>query len=268
MTTTTYFTPAAPARSVALARTFKAEWTKLRTLRSTWITVGVSAAASVALAAIACASLASTWKDMSPKQRALFDPTSQSLVGVLFATLILGSLAVRSMTSEYSSGMIRVTFAAISERRRVLTAKAAILAATTFVVAIVANVVSYLVGQQILSSQHIESSFGDAGVWRAIVFGALAVSVFAIIGLGLGTMLKRTAAATTTLSLIVIGGQLIGLAMPEGARKYLPSSALQAVVSIKQAPELLSAGTAMMILAGYAVAAFTLATMLVERRDA
>ena len=60
------------------------------------------------------------WADASAKERSFFDPASQGLVGVLLATLIVGSLAIRSMTSEYSSGMIRVTFAAIAERRQVL----------------------------------------------------------------------------------------------------------------------------------------------------
>ena len=77
------------------------------------------------------------------------------------------------MTSEYSSGMIRVTFAAIAERRQVLVAKAAILAVLTFVVTLVSNVVAFVLGERILSSQHIESSLGDAGVLRAIVFGAV-----------------------------------------------------------------------------------------------
>ncbi len=47
---------------------------------------------------------------MGVKQRADFDPTSSALIGVLFAALIFGALAIRSMTSEYTTGMIRVTF--------------------------------------------------------------------------------------------------------------------------------------------------------------
>ena len=193
---------------------------------------------------------------------------ASSAPALLLATLILGSLAIRSMTSEYSSGMIRVTFAAIAERRQVLVAKAAILAVLTFVVTLVSNVVAFVLGERILSSQHIESSLGDAGVLRAIVFGAIAVSAFAIIGLGLGTVVKRTAAATTGLSLFVIGGQLVGLALPENARKYLPSSALQSVVSTRQTAELLPSRSAMTILVTYAVIALTVAIAMVQRRDA
>src|ERR1700712_2353681 len=219
-----------PGRGEALARSFRAEWTKLRTLRSTWITIGTSVAISIGFALINVSATVSQWSDMSVKQRADFDPTSSALIGVLFAALIFGALAIRSMTSEYTTGMIRVTFSAIADRRRVVAAKASIIAVIAFLVALVSNVVAYFPSQQILRAKHIQSSITDPGVLTAIVLGAVAVSAVALVGFGLGSILKRTAFATTMLSFVIIGGQLVGLVLPEGARKYLPSSALQATV--------------------------------------
>ncbi|MCU1397308.1 MAG: transporter permease [Acidimicrobiales bacterium] len=256
------------SRGTALARTFRAEWTKLRTLRSTWITVGVSVAVSIGFALLNATSTVSEWADMSPKQRAEFDPTSSSLIGVLFAALIFGSLAVRTMTSEYSSGMIRVTFAAIAQRRRVIAAKASLIATIGFTVALASNLLAYFPSQQILRSKHIESSINDSGVVAALVLGAVSVAVVAVIGVGLGTILRRTALAITTLSLAIIGGQIVGLALPESARTYLPSSALQATVSVHRAADLLSAGRAVIVIVLYAAACYAAANLLVSRRDA
>jgi ABC-2 type transport system permease protein len=256
-----------PTRSEALARSFRSEWTKLRTLRSTWITIATSVAISIGFALINVSATSGQWADMSVKQRADFDPTSSALIGVLFAALIFGALAIRSMTSEYTTGMIRVTFSATADRRRVFAAKASIIAVIAFVVALVSNFLAYFPSQQILRSKHIESSITDPGVLTAIVLGAFAVSAVALVGFGLGSIIKRTALATTMLSVVIIGGQLVGLVLPEGARKYLPSSALQATVSVHRLPELLTPGSATTALVIYAVLTYAVAKQIVARRD-
>jgi ABC-2 type transport system permease protein len=269
MTATAYVTTAVPSdRAVNMAATVKAEWTKLRTLRSTWYTLGGAAIASIVLGALVSLATVSQWDQMTAKQRLSFDPTSTALIGVLFASVIIGSLAVRAITSEFSTGMIRVTFSAIPGRRGVMAAKAAILAVIAFPVALVSNVLAFLAASQVLSTKHIASSFGDPGVIQAIVFGALAVSVIAVIGLGLGGIIKRTAGATTALSLLIIGGSIFGIALPAGARQYLPSSALQAVVNVKSASGLLSPAMGLVVLVGYAALAFAVASNLIARRDA
>ncbi len=273
MTTTAYVTTPVPTdRAVNVTApeiaTVRAEWTKLRTLRSTWYTLGGAAIASIVLGALVSLATVSQWDQMTAKQRLSFDPTSTALIGVLFASVIVGSLAVRAITSEYSTGMIRVTFSAIPGRYGVMAAKAAILAVIAFPVALVSNVLAFLAASQVLSTKHIASSFGDPGVIQAILFGALAVSVISVIGLGLGGIIKRTAGATTALSLIIIGGSIFGIALPAGARQYLPSSALQAVVNVKSASGLLSPAMGLAVLVAYAAVAFAVACQLIVRRDA
>jgi hypothetical protein len=250
-----------------IVNTFRAEWTKLRTLRSTWYTVGGAVAASVGLAALVCVAQVSQWDKMSGAQRREFDPASTALIGVLFAAAILGSLAVRAITSEYSTGMIRVTFAAIPGRRGVLAAKAAILAVIAFPVALATNLASFLIGRQILAG-HVSMSLSQPGVLQAIVFGASAVSAVTVIGLGLGGIVRRTAGATTALMLAIIGSQIFGIALPEGARQYLPGAALQAVTSVKHLAGLLPPGRALGVLAAYAVVAVATASRLIRTRDA
>lgn len=250
------------------ASTFYAEWTKVRTLRSTWTTIGASTLLSLLFAAIVSTTQANDWDDMTAAQRAELDPTSAALVGVLFTTVIFGSFAVRSIASEHATGMIRSTYAALPHRRRVLAAKATIVAALALPAALVANVASFLLGQRILASTGAETHLGDAGVARAIVFGALAVSATAVLGVGLGGILRRTAAATTVLSVAIIGSQLFSVVVPEGARAYLPGSALQAAVTGTPADDLLAPLPAILTFSAYAAVALAAAMVLVTRRDA
>jgi ABC-2 type transport system permease protein len=244
-----------------------AEWTKFRTLRSTWLILAISIVAAVMLGAVASASDARNWDDMSATQQAAYDATSTSLVGVLFGALVLGALGVRTITSEYATGMIRTTAAATPRRAHILAAKAALVAVATLFVALLANVAGFVTGQRILSSEQISVSMGERDSINAIVAGAIAVSSFAVIGVGLGAIVRRAAVANILMALVVIGGQLFGSAMPMAAQKYLPFSALQASVSIERSDDLLSTVPAALVLVGYAAATVVAAMYLINRRD-
>src|ERR1700677_5099520 len=146
MSATTYLhTPArtAPASSTSRtrkARILKAEWTKLRTLPSTWRTAALALVLGIGFSVAVALSQISQWHTMTAEQRQVFDPTSASLSGVMIAAVVLGTLAVRTVTAEYSTGMIRSTFSAMPTRRLVLAAKAATMAAFAFPVTLLGNV--------------------------------------------------------------------------------------------------------------------------------
>lgn len=247
--------------------TFHAEWTKVRTLRSTWATVLGAAGLSLLLAFIVSSTQASSWDEMSASERARFDPTSVALVGVLFTTVIFGSFAVRTIAGEHSTGMIRTTLAALPDRRRVVLAKAAIAAGLALPTSLAANLAAFLLGQHLLASTGAGATLGDPGAARAIAFGALAVSATAVLGVGLGGILRRTAAATTLLSVAIIGSQLFSVVVPTGARPYLPGTALQAAVTGTRTDDLLAPVPALLTLSAYAIVALVAAMVLVDRRD-
>jgi ABC-2 type transport system permease protein len=113
----------------------------------------------------------------------------------MIAAVVLGSLAVRTVTAEYSTGMIRSTFAAMPARRLVLAAKAATVAAFAFPVTLLGNVVGFELGQRIFAGQHVAVAIGHPGVLRAMFFGAVAVSLVAVIGVGIGGLIRHTAGA-------------------------------------------------------------------------
>ena len=269
MSTTTIPSPTftlAPTGS-ARAAALRAEWTKLRTLRSVWATMAISIVASVSLAALSAGSNARDWKDMTAEERLAFDPVSVSLLGVLFGALVLGALGVRTMSSEYSTGMIRSTAAAIPRRARFLLSKVIVVAGSTFLVALLANITGFVIGQAALRGENLDVSITADGSIAAIVAGAVAVSAFAVIGVGLATIVKRASVANILMALVVIGGQLVGTAMPPSAQRFLPFNALQASVSVKRSEELLAQGVALGFIVGYATVAVVVAALMLQRRD-
>jgi ABC-type transport system involved in multi-copper enzyme maturation permease subunit len=229
--------------------------------------VAISVVAAVVLAALGSLSDARAWEDMTTEERASFDPTSTSLIGVLFSALVLGALGVRTITSEYSSGMIRTTAAAVPRRAHILWAKAIVVTTLTFAVGLGANVAGFTIGQAALRQENIGVSITSRDSIAAIVLGAAAVSFFATIGLALGTLVKRAAVANILIALVVIGGQIVGTAIPAASQRYLPFNALQASVTVNRADDLLSPRVAVAMIAGYGVAAIAAAIVVLKRRD-
>jgi hypothetical protein len=257
------------ARTPKIRRALKAEWTKLRTLPSTWRTVVMATVISIALGTILCVSQVHAWSTMTAQQRLIFDPTACSLFGVVFVgAVLLAALGVRAVTAEYVTGMIRSTFTASPTRRLVLAAKAAVTAAFVFPVALLAAVVSFEVGQRIFAGKHLQVTLGHPGVLRAVVFGALAVSLIAIIGVGLGGLIRHTAAATTALVLVIVGGVTLGQLLPAGLRQYVPGTALEAAVTVNHSAGLLRPGAAIAVLGVYAAIVLVAASMRIAHRDA
>ncbi len=274
MSATTYTrTPARPVRATSISRTrkariLKAEWTKLRTLPSTWRTTALTLTLGIGFSVAVAFSQISQWHTMTARQRQLFDPTSASMSGVMIAAVILGTLAVRTVTAEYSTGMIRATFSAMPARRLVLAAKAATVAAFAFPVTLLGNVAGFELGQRIFAGKHVAVAIGHPGVLRAMFFGAVAVSLVAVIGTGIGGLIRHTAGAASTLALIIVGGLTVGQFLPAGWRQYLPGIATQAAVTVHRSAGLLRPGTAIVILAVYAAIALGAASLRVAHRDA
>src|SRR5580692_1274925 len=260
---------ASPVWTPKIRRALKAEWTKLRTLPSTWRTAVMATVISIALGTILCLTQAHAWSAMTVQQRQGFDPTACSLFGIVFVgAVLLAALGVRAVTAEYVTGMIRSTFTAMPTRRLVLLAKAAVTAAFVFPVALLAAVVSFEVGQRVFAGKHLQVTLGHPGVLQAVVFGALAVSLIAIIGVGLGGLIRHTAGATTALVLVIVGGVTFGQLLPAGLRQYIPGTALQAAVTVNRSAGLLRPGAAIGILGFYAFVALAAASIRIAHQDA
>jgi hypothetical protein len=206
---------------------------------------------------------------MTAQQHRTFDPTSCSLFGVVFVgAMMLAALGVRSVTAEYATGMMRSTFTATPARRRVLAVKAGVTAAFVFPVALLADVVSFEVGQRLFAGKHLQVAFSHPGVLQAVVFGAVAVSLTTVIGVGLGGLIRHTAGATTALVLLIVGGVTLGQLLPAGLRQYVPGTAFQAAVTVHHSAGLLEPATAIGVLAVYAAITLAAASLRIGHRDA
>jgi ABC-2 type transport system permease protein len=264
MSATTYTPPLHTGPATTINRHLKGEWTKLRTLPSTWRTAAFAAALAIGFTGAVDLSQV----NLTAQQRHIFDATSASLFGVIIAATLLGALAVRTVTAEYSTGMIRSTFSAMPARRLVLAAKAATVAAFAFPVALLTEIAGFALGQRIFASQHLQVALSHPGVARAIVFGAVAASLIVIIGVGLGGVIRHTAGATTTLTLIIVGDVTLGQLLPAGLRGYLPGTATQAAITVHRSAGLLTPDAAIAVLAAYAAIALAPAVIRAAHRDA
>jgi ABC-2 type transport system permease protein len=253
-------------RRVALS-----EWTKLRSVRSTRWSLLATLVLIIGFGIIACIVFESRWPHLSPHERADFHPLRASLVGVNFAQLAIGVLGVLVITAEYSTGMIRATFSAVPKRLPVLWGKALVFGAVAFVISLPAVFIVFFVGQAILSGQHINIGISHPGVIRALFGAALFLTVMGLFGLGLGAIVRNTAAGIALLAAIVfVLPPIIGLlptSVADSINPYLPSNAGGAVWTINPDPHTLAPWAGLALFAGYAALAIAIAAVLLNRRD-
>ncbi|MFW6692666.1 ABC transporter permease subunit [Streptomyces sp. MAR4 CNX-425] len=155
------------------------------------------------------------------------DLTWMSLAGAQVGLIAFAALGVLFITAEYRRGMIRTTFTAAPRRGRVLAAKAAVLAAVAFAAGLAGAVVSFLVGQGALRAaghrppQFPEVSLADGPALRAVVGTGLLLALVALFALGLGALLRHTAAAVTIVVVLFVLPLVLGGGLPLGAVEWL-----------------------------------------------
>lgn len=185
--------------------TLRAEWIKLRSLRSTWYTVASLFAAGLGITALATASASAEYAKATAAERAAWDPTGLSLKSFIVAQLIIGVLGVLVVTSEYATGLIQTSLTATPRRSRLLAAKVVLAAAVAVVAGQVLMFAAFLIGQGFLAGQRLPHvSLGDPGALRAVVGGGLYLAAIALLAVGLGTLIRATAGALAALVGIVL----------------------------------------------------------------
>jgi len=264
---------AEPSAAVQGRRILAGEWTKLRSVRSTTITLAVNALVCIGLGVLICYGVASRWSERSPAERAQFDPSSLSLSGLFLGQLIIGTLGVLIISAEYSTGTIRATLGAIPQRRAVLVGKAAVFAAVILVVSLVTCFAAFLLGQVVLDGKGIGTSLSQPGVLRVVLGGALYLTVVGLLGLGLGTLLRSTAAGISAVVGLLFVLPILANFLPSDIRvhvaKFLPSEAGAAIWTLHpRAAESLSPWVGFGLLCAYALAALVAGSVVLARRDA
>jgi ABC-2 type transport system permease protein len=183
-----------------------AEWIKLRSLRSTYAVLGLGAFALIANAIARGQNTVSSWPYLDEVNRKAFSPMSDAFNGVSFSVLLIvvGSLGALSIVGEYSNGMIRTTFTAVPDRIRVVSAKVLVLTGLLLVYGVVICGIAFWVSQAILSSIHTGVSIGEPGVFRAVAATVLLLPIGGLIGMGIGVVLRHTAAAIVGVCVVLV----------------------------------------------------------------
>ena len=177
-------------------RALHAEWIKLRTLPGTvWLLLGV-VALTVAVGSIAGAAAT------CPAEGCGQDPAKTILSGIVLSQAVVAILDVLAISGEYSTGMIRVTLAAMPRRLTVLAAKAALVASLVLAAGAVAVPASLLAGRLILPGHGFTAangypplSLGDGPVLRAACGSVLYLALIALHSLGVATAVRESAVA-------------------------------------------------------------------------
>jgi len=266
-----YLSPV-PAKGVSFGRTLVSEWTKLRTLRGTWVTLAAAVVLMVGVAALVSSVVVGQWDSADAVDRATFDAMSIALAGITFASIAIAALGVMTITGEYSTGSIRATLLAVPRRTPVLAAKALLLAVVTYVSMLAASFASFVIAMAILSGKGLETSLGDPGVLRVLLGAPAYLVVVALLGLGVGALLRSTPAGITTLLGLLLVLPPLAWLLPgtigDTLSHWLPSNAGQQVTLVTPDPAGLAPWLGLGVAAAYAVGTLVVAAVLLRRRDA
>jgi ABC-2 type transport system permease protein len=262
-------------RRTSMRDALRAEWTKTLTLPGT----GALLLAAVALTVIVSAAVAAAVR--CPSWHCAEDPARISLTGIYVGQAVIAIVAVLAVSAEYSTGMIRVTLAAMPRRATVLAAKAAVLTGPVLVAGAVAVLGSVLAGRLILPGHGIgpahgypDLSLASGPVLRAAAGSVLYLALIALLSLGIAAAVRDGAAAIGIvlglLYLFPILGQVVGSSSwhrhVEQLAPMTAGLAIQATAGLRTLP--IGPWAGLGVLAAWAVAALLAGAILLRLRDA
>ncbi|MFJ6027089.1 ABC transporter permease [Pseudarthrobacter sp. NPDC092424] len=272
----------APERALtgpSFFRVLRSEGIKFRTLLSTLVLIASTAAVMVGFGAL------SAWGTGQFADAAAEDPQAAARLaaqggdlavsvptsGIAFAQLILGSLGVLLMSSEFSTGMARSTFSAVPKRLPAFAAKLVVVTVTSFAVTAASTWVAGLVAVPILDNYGLKLDLGSSQSLKLLLVSSVYVAAVAAIGLALGTLLRNSAGGIMSLVglffVAPIAFQLIPGEFFEETRKYLPGNTVEPLTAVEHVPETFEAWQAGLVLGTWVVVPLVLAAVLLKRRD-
>jgi len=255
-----------------LRRLMRAEWIKLRSLRSTKWTLVALVLTTIGLGALISAETAAHWSHSSLIDKRLWDPTNNSLAGTAFGELAVAVLGVLAITAEYSSGTIRSSVAAAPRRTPLLLAKALVFGGVSLAIGELISFVSYFIGQSLLSGHAPISHIGDPGVIRAVAMTGGYLALVCLMALGIGTALRHTAGAIAALVGVLIVLPSVFAALPTGLQnaveRFMPEQiAASSTGAVLPEAHYFGPWTGLGILVLYAAVAMGAGTWRFTRRD-
>ena len=259
-------------RAATFADVLRSEWTKLRSVRSTFWALTVTVVLGVGLGAVISAAAAHGYAKSSVSDKLSWDPTGVSLAGVAIAQLAIAVLGVLCISSEYSSGMIRTSLIAVPKRGRVLAAKSLVFAGVTFVVGEATSFTAFFAGQALISGHAPHAALGDPGVARAVAGAGLYLTALAVLSVAAGTLLRHPAAAIAAMVAVLFVLPGIAQALPDSWRnpvtEFWPTQAGSQLTSVHHSAHTLQPWPGFGVMCLFVAIVYAIAWTLLDRRDA
>jgi hypothetical protein len=248
-----------------MSHALAAEWTKLRSLRSTYWLLLLGAAVTVGLAALITVGLGNGQLELTG---GAFDPAGISLLGVWFGQITFAVVGVLTMTSEYTTGSIRTTLAAVPRRGLLLAAKLVAVGLVVLGIGTFISLAAFLAGQAVLAGQHRAAGLGDPGSARAVLSAGGYLTAMGLLGVALGALLRHTVGAVLAVLALGLGPTLLGALLPAWVRDhvlyYLPGPVGLRITATDPAPTVVDYAT----LTAWVAVLTLLALVVIHRRDA
>ncbi len=266
-----------PAQSgrAGLGGTLRSEFTKIRSVRSTYWSLLALLVISIGIGAAITGGIAAHWSQMNPGDKATFDATATSLGGLTFlGELVLVVLGALAITSEYSTAMIRTSLTVMPRRGVLYPAKAAVITAVVLITSLVAAFASFWLGQALLHSTGASATLSQPNVLRAVIGAALYVTLCGLLAYGVGSMIRHTAGAITIMVAVLFVIPILTNLLPNSWHadivRWLPSSAGDAITSTVAGshPHMFSAWGEFLVLGIYTAVVLLAGFILFRNRDA
>jgi ABC-2 type transport system permease protein len=248
------------------------EWTKFRSVRSTYWTFLVAIVLGIGLAALVSGISASHYHS-DPTVRFGWNPVQRSIRPEWFlAQLAFAVLGVMTVTSEYSTGMMRTSLAAVPKRTRMMVAKLVVFGVCAFIIGEIISIASFSIGQALIHGQAPSASFGDPQVVRVVLGAGLYLLLVGLLGSAFAILVRHAAAGIALVvgMLFILPG--IAEALPtswsQPIEKYWPTNAGQQLMFIHRDSHTLSAWLGFAELAVFVGIILVVAIYLLEHRDA
>ncbi len=259
----------APALTARARDVLASEWTKIRSVRSNYWTLLIAAAATIGSTALAAHIMAST-PPSAPGNP--FTPLTASFAGYAeYAVLPVSVLGVLVFSSEYATGLISTTFAAVPRRRAVLAAKAVVAGTVALIAGELLVFAAFFLTQAILSGHHVGLSLSHPGVPGAVLAAGLLLPVCATVGLALGAIVRHTVGAVAAAVAVIYLLAALCLFLPppwhDRIGRFTLAFAAYQVVSLHPRTDLLAPAWSLLVLIGWPAAALLAAALLITRRD-
>jgi ABC-2 type transport system permease protein len=256
----------APSLLVRARDALACEWTKLVSVRSTFWTMLVAVVTPIAISSLVAAAITH-----APGRGPQPDPLLPGLLSLEYAVLSVAVLGVLAFSTEYGTGLIRTTFAAMPRRRVVLAAKGAVLGAVTLIAGELVAFASFLITQAVLSAHHQGVSLSRPGVPGAVLAEGILLCVVAMLGLATGAIVRHTAGGiATVVGVIIVPGILAVLPAPWGARigRFTLVDAAHQVTALHPATNLFAPALSLVVLLAWPALALLAAALMITGRDA